>query len=150
MIAVPTLGKLRDLPPADVSSSVADRGAGRSRDGGNLPTVLFTALGLLAAGLFLAAAFCAVNWATISVPVTTESHIEQFRGAYQEVSSAQMIREWEDINKYGIDLPVPYQYRTMELDKQSWGRSALIFVGLGAAAVMGAGLMTGRGPSQTA
>lgn len=106
--------------------------------------MLFTALGLLAAGLFLAAAFCAVNWATISVPTTTEGHIAQFEEAYQEVNSAQMIREWEEINRNGVDLPAMYKYRAMELNKQAWLRNTSLFLVAGIVAVTAA-VFVGRG-----
>ncbi|WDQ17522.1 hypothetical protein [Rhodopirellula sp. P2] len=137
-IAVPKLGELRQLPTAE-GDETAEKSNARAAEGrANRPTVLFTALGLLAAGLFLAAAFCAVNWATIRIPMTTEAHIEEFHQAYQEVSSAQMIREWEEINRNGVDLPAMYQYRVMELDKWAWLRNAGLFSGAGLLAVIGA------------
>jgi hypothetical protein len=137
-IAVPKLGELRQLPTAE-NDTATEKADARSAEGrANRPTVLFTALGLLAAGLFLAAAFCAVNWATITIPMTTEAHIDEFRQAYQEVSSAQMIREWEEINRSGVDLPAMYQYRVMELDKLSWLQNAGLFFGAGLLAVLGA------------
>ncbi|MEO9594476.1 hypothetical protein, partial [Rhodopirellula bahusiensis] len=123
---------------AEGDSAEAKSQARAAEGRANRPTVLFTALGLLAAGLFLAAAFCAVNWATITVPLTTEGHIDEFRQAYKEVSSAQMIREWEEINRSGVDLPAMYQYRVMELDKLAWLRNAGLFFGAGLLAVIGA------------
>ena len=137
-IPVLKLGELRQLPTAEGDAATEKSNAKVAEGRANRPTVLFTAFGLLAAGLFLAAAFCLVNWATISVPLTTEGHIDEFRQAYKEVSSAQMIREWEEINRNGVDLPAMYQYRVMELDKQAWLTNAGLFSGAGLLAVIGA------------
>jgi len=128
LVPVPKLGELRQLPQVDESLGGATQ-AGEPTSGlSGGRSLIFAALSLIGVMGLLGAGFCAINWATIEVPTTTEDHISGLKAAYQEVTSAQLIREWEDITEYGVDLPVPYQYRTIELRKQAWGHKALGFL----------------------
>ena len=105
-------------------------------------------MGLVAAAMLLIAAFCTVRWALIEVPMTTEGHIVQVKETYAELSGAELIREWEDMEKYGVALTAPFEYRQIELTKQGWGRDAMISgsIGLAALAVMLILGLTGRSP----
>lgn len=62
----------------------------------------------------------------IDVPLNTQSHIAQFAEAYQTVEPAALIREFEEMEERGLELPLPYRYRTLELTKQAWGRNAVV------------------------
>ena len=141
-VDVPKLGELRQLPQAEASTA-------RSTPPREQPVgrrIAFVGMGLVAAAMLLIAAFCTVRWAMIDVPMTTESHIADVRERYAQLSGAQLIREWEDMEAYGVALAAPFEYRKIELTKQGWGRDALISgsIGLAALAVMVILGFTGR------
>ncbi|QDT07658.1 hypothetical protein K227x_60860 [Rubripirellula lacrimiformis] len=133
-IDVPTLGKLRQLPEADQPGADAGPPAGETGNG----SVGFAILGLIATGALLMAGFCGIRWALIEVPLTTEVHIEEFGKAYQGLDPAQLIREYEQMEEYGIDLGPRYKYKQIEDDKTRWGRSGLAAASVGLLAVLGA------------
>ncbi|MEM8911166.1 MAG: hypothetical protein AAGC97_05305 [Planctomycetota bacterium] len=139
-VDVPKLGELRQLPPS-VSAPVLPKGDSGKR---GMP-VIFAALAMLAAGMLLAAGYSAIRYAIIEVPIDTVGHIAQFRDAYQDASSAQLVREWEDITERDIDLPTPYRYRTIQLTKAAWGRNALILALAGLASFAAAVAVGRRG-----
>ena len=118
----------------------------------------FLVLGLIATASLLVAGFCGIRWVLIDVPNTTEEHIATYREEYRELSAAELIREYEQMDRYGIELVTPYKYkaiadqeRTAGAEMQasqpasvgwpSWGRlhwplrdaakSSLIWVGAG-------------------
>lgn len=131
-IAVPKLGQLRQLP---VSAGTHDESPAAAVVTSGSGSVAFVPLAILAAGLLLAAGFCGVRWALTDAPITTQQHVDDVKQVYREVSAAQLVREWEDMEKSGIDLPLRFQYRTAELMKAKWGRNALIFGGAGLACI---------------
>jgi hypothetical protein len=75
--------------------------------------------------------------------MSTPKHLEMLREMYSEVSSSQLIREFEDITEYGVDVPAPLGYRTQELQKQAWGQKTIGFLVL-AAVTFVAALLIGR------
>lgn len=127
-VAVPKLGELRDLPTAVSTAEQRSASADLGLSGGR--SMAFASLGLVCLLSLLGAVFCGVNWSTIEVPMTTESHLALLEQRYGEVSSAQLIREFEDITQYGVDIPVPLQYRVIESSKQAWGQKTLGFLAL--------------------
>lgn len=129
-ISVPKLGELRLLPTVGDANPVAQGDlAPRGLSGGR--SMVFAILGAVSLLCFLCAAFCGVNWATIEVPATTESHLEGLKETYSQISAARLIREFEDINEYGVHVPQPFNYRTIELSKQAWANKAMAFAGGG-------------------
>ena len=129
-IAVPKLGELKRLPLVDGSAEKSQLQTGPSGLSGGR-SMAFAALGAVSLLCFLGTAFCGVNWATINVPTTTESHLADLKATYRMASAARLIREYEDITKYGVDIPQPYPYRSIELRKQAWGNKSVAFAGAG-------------------
>ncbi|EMI47135.1 hypothetical protein [Rhodopirellula sp. SWK7] len=142
-IAVPKLGELRNLPSAEPTSQERAASTAAGLSGGR--SMAFAGLGLVCLLCLLGAAFCGVNWSNIEVPMTTERHLEMLEESYAEASSAQMIREFEDVTKYGVDIPTPLEYRTIELRKQAWAQKTMAFAGIAAVAFVLA-LFVGRKP----
>lgn len=141
-IAVPKLGDLRNLPP--VTSAIAssdETAATKGLSGGR--SMAFAGLGLVCLIGLLGAAFCGVNWANTEAPMSTGKHLELLQEMYTEASSSQLIREFEEITEYGVDVPAPLMYRTMELQKLAWGQKALGFLAFAALAFVAA-LFVGR------
>ncbi|MEM6363507.1 MAG: hypothetical protein AAF745_03700, partial [Planctomycetota bacterium] len=111
------------------ASASPESAAQVTRDG----SPFFILLAVIAAGLLAAAAYSAIRYALITVPIDTEGHIAQYEEIYPTLSSAELIREWEAITKTDLDLPAPYRYHTMNSDKKAWGRNA---AGLGLAGLV--------------
>lgn len=141
-IAVPKLGELKQLPLAEGhTAKLRDESEPHGLVGGR--SMAFAALGVVALLCFLGATFCAVNWMTIKVPMTTETHLTDLKKLYSVASSARLIREYEDITRYGVDIPQPYPYRLIELKKQAWGNKSVAFAGAGMLAAV-ASVVVGR------
>lgn len=134
-VDIPKLGELRQLPlveqqatadAAPQSQTSAARSAG------------FLVLGLIATGSLLIAGFCGIRWVLIDVPNSTEEHISTLREQYKELSAAQLVREYEQMDEYDLDLSAPFEYKRIEKTKASWGRNASIAGTIGICAIMGA------------
>ncbi len=134
-VVIPKLGQLRQLPTAGDASEgdVAEK-----LESSFFSQGVFITLGLIATACLLIAGFCGIRWALIDVPVTTESHIEALREEYDKLSAARLIREYEDMEKYSLDLAAPFQYKQLEVEKHKWGRNASIAAGVGALCMVGA------------
>lgn len=141
-IVVPKLGELRQLPSTgETSESKVAANAAIGLSGGR--SLAFMTLSLLSLLSLLGAGFCGVNWATTEVPFTTQKHLESLRDQYATASSAQLIREYEDITEFGVDIPNPLQYRTLELKREAWKHKTISFAIL-AAIVFVLALIVGR------
>lgn len=129
-LVLPRLGELRRLPPAD----------GGERHSPNDPgppvgaRVAFGIFGGVAAIALIVAAFAAVQALAVDVPRTTDSHIEEIRETYSGLTAAELIREYEDIQRYGIDLAIPLNYRVAELSRRKWLITGGIALGIAAVA----------------
>lgn len=139
-VALPTLGQLRKLPRAESASADPPPAEAAAETSAGLRAA-FVALGLIATASGLIAAFCAVRWALIEVPMTTDRHIAELRSQYEELSAAELVREWEDIEEHGVEMVAPFQYRRLQLTRQRWGRNALIAASLCLLAVLGAAIL---------
>ncbi len=106
----------------------------------------FGVAGLTAAACLLIAGFCGIRWALTAVPATTEEHIAEVRQHLSERSAAELVREYEDMEKRGIDLGVPFKYKEIAMRKSKWGKDASIAATIGGVALLTAiGLaMAGR------
>ncbi|MCO8121808.1 hypothetical protein NHH03_08670 [Stieleria sp. TO1_6] len=131
-VAIPKLGELRQLPQTGDSDSPAETPS-RSVAG----TITFVALSLVAVAALLGAAYNGIRWAMIESEVTTESHLEDIDKNYKDVDPAVLIREFEDMEKYSLDMVMPYKYQVIADEKARWGRNALIAAAL--AVVCGGG-----------
>ena len=138
-VAIPKLGDLRRLPVAEPppgGRSQAD--APVVARGPSAATIGFVVLGLIATVSLLIAGFSTIRWAMLEAPETSQSHIETLREEYGKVNAAQLIREYEVMERYGLEMPSPYKYKQQQLIKSTWGRNALIAGTLAAVAVLGA------------
>lgn len=86
----------------------------------------FLVLGLIATAALVIAVFCGIRWGLIEVPMTTQGHLAELSKAYQEIPPAQLIREFEQMEEFGIDAGAPYGYKKIENQKTEWGRNAMI------------------------
>lgn len=134
-IDVPKLGELRKLPAAgQTSQAKADANASAGLSGTR--SLAFMTLSLVCLLSFLGTLFCGVNWATTEVPMTTEKHLDLLRDQYAQASSAQLIREYEDITRFGVDIPNPLVYRTVELERDAWKHKTIAFALLSVTALV--------------
>ncbi|MGV3486170.1 MAG: hypothetical protein ACO1RT_17260, partial [Planctomycetaceae bacterium] len=88
--------------------------------------VLFGGLLAIAGIAALAGAFCLVRYLAVEVPMTTEGHIEEVAQVFKQVPPAQLVREWQQMEKYGLDVTSPYRYHKLAIEKANWGRNGLI------------------------
>lgn len=124
-IAIPKLGELRKLPRAEEAPSLGENGR-RPVDTLAGSRIGFVAAALVAVAGLLVAGFCTLRWALIEVPITSESHIAEYAEAYESASPAALILDFEEMEERGIDMPVLYNYKRIEVTKQTWGRNAMI------------------------
>ena len=96
--AIPRLGDLRNLPlasqPVEGDAAPRDASAGLS--------MAFVFMGSIAAVSLLIGSFCWIRWYLVEVSNTTESHIASLREQYETLSPGRLIREYEDMEKYGL------------------------------------------------
>ena len=125
-VEVPKLGELRNLP-SDQDAATQPADVSRERHG-SLGFSVFAALG----GICLViAGFCGVRWGLLEKPRTTEEHLVELREAYQGLSAAQLIREYEGMEKGDLDALAPLGYKRDSMYRDGWGRNASIAGGLG-------------------
>lgn len=146
-ITVPKLGELRNLPLAGPSHEETAASTAIGLSGGR--SMAFAALGLVCLLSALGALFCGINWFTVDVPLTTEGHLAMFEEHYEHASSAQMIREFEDITHYGVDIPAPLEYRVIELRREAWGQKTMGFAAVAILAFLLALFIGRRGRSRS-
>jgi len=138
-IQVPKLGDLKRLteaaaaanphshPPLLPSESADNQTTSRVLFGGALAMVGLSAI---------VATFCLVRYLSIEVPVTTEMHIEEIDRTYHSVSAAQLIREWQQMEKNALDVAFPYNYKKSETEKARWARNTAIAGAVSAAGIL--------------
>jgi ribosomal protein S27E len=149
-IPIPTLGELRRLitqseseSPGTVEGAIPPL-ASESATGRR---IVFAILMLIAGSAAVAGTFCAIRYFTIEVPGTSESHIAEMSRMYHEVSAGQLVREWQQMEKYGLDTAAPYGYKKLETEKLRWGRNGLIALGCFSLAIIPAAIL-GLGDSR--
>lgn len=152
-ITVPKLGELRRIDaavghqPAEMRS-VPDTAAGRVSPAGATAGRRFAFVACVATAALAAAlaAFCLLRYWAITVPGTTESHVEMVENAYVESSAADLVPEWEEIEGYGADIATPYPYQAVAAEKSAWLRKGLLGVAgmLVASLLAGFTVLTGR------
>ena len=120
MVAIPKLGELKQLPRAEGAAAV------QTTSGGGGSTFVFGVLGLIAVAALLITGYCGIRWAMIEVEATTDSHVAEIQERYTESDPAVLIREFEDMEKYSLDLIAPYSYQKAANEKSSWALNASI------------------------
>lgn len=124
---VPKLGVLKALPAAE-SESQPETGRTRGVGGGSF---VFAAMAMVAVVCFGVAVFCGIRWGMVTVPQTTEGNIADLRQQYSELPPANLIREWEDMEKYGLDIVGTFKYHTLQKQKDDWGNATLVAIAIG-------------------
>ena len=133
---MPKLGELRQLPHVEETAGRSDRSASSPSSFGR--RVAFAGLGLVALAGAVIAVFCGIRWVLIEVPTTTEAHISELRETYQELSAAELVREYQNIEQLGVSVPAPMRYQVIGEEKRRWGRNALIAAAIALLAVTAA------------
>lgn len=144
-VVIPKLGQIRQLPLAEDGPSGGQTVAKGEMETSSGRRAGFVVLSLIGTASLLAAGFCGIRWSLIDVPSSTEQHIARYREEYAKLSAAELVREYEDMEKYGVELGRPYRYKTMEMTKKKWGQNASIAAGIGGLAILGAVVLVGSG-----
>ncbi len=105
----------------------------------------FLVLGFIGIASLLVAGFCGIRWVLIDVPNTTEEHIAGIAEQYGTLSPAELIREYEQMDRYSIELVTPYLYKQAQMKKDSWGRNASMAAAIGGLAFFGAFALAASG-----
>ncbi|KAA5542238.1 hypothetical protein FYK55_15665 [Roseiconus nitratireducens] len=146
-MAVPKLGELRQLPR--VESAPQDRPPPPTAAPSVGANIAFIMLSLIAAAALLGAAYCGIRWALIEADENTETHMAEIAARYEKVDPSVLIREYEDMEEYSVDLVAPYNYKVVADEKRKWGWNAVIAgcVGLfcGIAGLLAASRSPGKG-----
>jgi hypothetical protein len=138
-VAIPNLGQLRQLP---VAEDVDQPQRAEISSGHSTGVVV---LGLIATASILVAGFCGIRWSLVEVSSSTEEHVESFRQAYQSLTAAELIREYEQMEDGGFELSGPIDYKLAEITRNAWGRNASIAAAVGGLAALGAFVAAGSG-----
>ena len=135
-LLIPKLGELKQLPLDEESSSGDAASRSAPAEGSSLAKGVFAVAGLVAAASLLVAAFCGLRWALVEVPATTDDHVSVIRQELAERSAAELVREYEDMEKRGLDLGVPFKYKEIADLKSAWGRNAIIAGAIGVGSLL--------------
>ncbi len=128
-VSVPKLGDLRRLDEA-AEPSTAALAAGDGGEGGEIRRTAFAVLMALAGIAGLGGGFCAIRYWNVDVPATTEMHVEEVRATFKQVPASQLVREFQQMEKYGLEVSLPYTYKKLEIEKAGWLRNTLIALGI--------------------
>jgi hypothetical protein len=143
------LGELRLLPPADPAAHQAKNRP--AEEASAVRSFGFGAFALITAGCLLVGGYCGIRWFFTDVPLTTEQHIAGLRDEFATMEPAGLIRVYEEMEEYGLELPEPYKYKIAENAKWAWGRNALIAAGIGLFSILMALILAAAGrPKQSA
>jgi len=127
-IPIPKLGELRKLQIEDTAS--ANRPTVQSdtlaRSSGAGQRVAFGMLMAVAALATVGASYCMVRYFAIHVPATTEDHLAEVDELYPQMSAAQLVDEWKEMEDFSEQLARPYMYQVIAEEKSNWLVNALI------------------------
>lgn len=129
-VSVPKLGDLRRLAEAAGPLAADSAAADYSNGGGELRRAAFAVLMALAGIAGLGGGFCAIRYWNVKVPATTEMHLEEVRATFKQVPASQLVREFQQMEKYGLEVSQPYPYKKLEVEKAGWLRNTLIAFGV--------------------
>ncbi len=131
-VRVPSLGKIKNLPRTD-GMAAEKRSVEPARNG-----ILFALCGAFATIALIIAGFCGIRYSLIEIPVTEQEHIDSLKKRYQAAGAAELIREYEEMEKFHLELATPYKYKRVETEKQGWGRNAILAAGTSGLLLLGA------------
>lgn len=143
-VAVPKLGELRQLESAaaQAAAGVAPAETSVAR------RIAFVTLLGIAAVAGLIGAFCIVRYAAITVPETTEGHIAHLQELYPQLPGGQLVREWQDLERFTPALAAPYQYQQIADEKSNWLWQGLTALGVTLVCALLAIVLVARRPSR--
>ncbi|MFK8114451.1 MAG: hypothetical protein AB8B91_19770 [Rubripirellula sp.] len=141
-VDIPKLGELRQLPVEDSQTANPES---RQAAGGGGKGFIFLALGMIGVVSLLMAGYCGIRWVLIDVPATSEIHIADYKERYENLTAAELVREYEDMEKFGVELAGPFKYKLDELKKTAWGGKAAGAGVVGLISIAGAFLIGGSG-----
>lgn len=142
VVPIPKLGDLRQLPRAEETDSSKAAAGTTPREISTPRRAGFLLFGLVAVASLLVAGFCGIRWFLIEAPSTAETSLESVREGYATIPAAQLIREFEDMERLTLELTRPYDYKLQQNERRAWGTRASIAGAVAAIAVVGAGLTT--------
>jgi hypothetical protein len=121
IVRIPNLGDLRRLAADSDTFAATANLRGSSTASPAIARRIVFAISLGIAGLAtLVGGFCLVRYMNIEVPATTQSHIAEIEAMYPQASAAQLVREWQSMEKYSLEVTAPYNYKRTAIEKQSW------------------------------
>ncbi len=110
----------------------------------------FVVLSLISVASLVIAGFCGIRWALLDAPMTTEKHLAELQEAYEDLDAARLIREYEDMEQFGLTVNTPYNYKRERDIKDAWGRNTLVAAIICAACGLAAFLLAGSKQSSGA
>lgn len=155
LVSVPKLGHLRQRQAEQQQPSSDLRPTGAIGPAA-ADTMLWTRLGFVASIGVVAialglAGFCLVRYLVIEVPETTESHLQQIDEFYSQVSAAQLVEQWRQLETFREDTAGPYAYQRVAQQKARWAMratSGLVVALIALALALGLVAFTRRGAAQ--
>jgi len=147
-VEIPNLGELRRLQSSGgnvadgVSSGVVSSSQATRR-------IIFAGLMAIAGTAGIVGIFCLVRYLAIEPPITTEMHIAEVDNLFHQVAAAQLIREWQQMERFGLDAANKHMYQSIADEKASWQTSGLICLGILLLAGGGATIVALTGPRKT-
>lgn len=148
LVDVPNLVALRKLPRSDSSVEGADSSTKASSNPG--ATIVFAALSAIALAALLMAGYTGIRWAMIDASKNTETFLEQMDGEYNRIDAAVLIREYEDMEEYSMDLVSPYKFHETVLEKRRWGWNTVLAGAVATVCGCGGLFSVSRGRSKAA
>ena len=148
-VPIPKLGVLRTLPVAETEPEPDPRVRGEAAERSPLFQVGYGLAGLIAGASLLIAGFSGIRWALSEVPPTTNQHVATMRQELSERTAAELIREYERMEKQSIDLAIPFKYKELAMRRAKWGRNASIAASVGVVALLVATVLATRGRRKT-
>ena len=136
-VAIPKLGELRRLPQSE-SQNTNDTAVDSEGTRSVAATIAFVAFSLVAVAALLGAGYNGIRWALIETKNTNETHLRDIETDYMRVEPAALILEFEDMEKFSLDLVTPYKYQIIADEKSKWGWNTVVASGLAAACGVGA------------
>ncbi len=136
-VQVPKLGDLKKLPEELETPGISSMPLKHRESGARSPIAMML-LGLICTTSLLIAGYSGIRWYLTEVNTTTESHLNEVRELYPTRNPAELLREYEEMEKMGLELPMPYRYKQQLNVKNEWGLNASVAAIISILALIGA------------
>ncbi len=129
VLLIPKLGELRRLA-SESANKLPESGSRTSvqASAGSAKRLFFAVLLGIAGIATLVGLFCLFRYLAIEVPATTADHIAEVTAIYNNVPAGQLVREWQQMEKFDLDATGPYKYKRLQVEKAAWGAKGLAAV----------------------